>query len=257
MSKKKLLLSSALLLAVCGPAFAGSGHGPEEIHWSYGGEAGPQAWGNLKADYAVCGQGHEQSPINIDEANAIDAKVGKIEFAYKTSPLNILNNGHTIQANYEPGSSITIGGEKFELLQFHFHTPSEHQINAKSSDMEVHFVHKNAAGELAVVGVMMDKGSNSKDLQVLWDNIPAEVDKEATVAGVTINAAALLPANTDAYYHYQGSLTTPPCSEIVNWYVLKDPIKVSDEQVAQFAKAVGDNARPIQGMHRRFVLHND
>jgi carbonic anhydrase len=223
-----------------------------EIHWGYEGEGAPAHWGSLKPEYATCGSGLYQSPIDINKT--ITASLDKLVFSYKESPLRIINNGHSIQINYEPGSSVTIDGQTYELLQFHFHAPSEHTVKGAFYDMEMHLVHKNSKDELAVVGVMLKKGAPNNIIQVLWDNIPAEVNQESTVNGISVNASGLLPADT-RNYHYFGSLTTPPCSEGVNWSVLKTPIEVSEEQIAKFRSVMGvDNNRPVLPVNKRFVL---
>jgi carbonic anhydrase len=223
-----------------------------EIHWGYEGEGGPAYWGSLKPEYATCGSGLYQSPIDIN--NTIKASLDKLAFSYKETPLKIINNGHSIQVNYEPGSTFTVDGQTYELLQFHFHAPSEHTVKGQFYDMEMHLVHKNSKNELAVVGVMLKKGTPNNIIQVLWDNIPSEVNKENAVTGISVNAAGLLPSNT-GYYHYFGSLTTPPCSEGVNWSVLKTPIEVSEEQIAKFRSVMGvDNNRPVLPVNKRFIL---
>lgn len=258
--KKKIfcILLSVLLLGVvfgCQPAEEPAEHAaPEkhEVHWSYDGEGAPAHWGSLKPEYATCGAGLSQSPININKT--ISAAIDNLAFSYKESPLKIINNGHAIQVNYEQGSSVTVDGQTFDLLQFHFHAPSEHTVKGEFYDMEMHLVHKNSKDELAVVGVMLKKGAPNNIIQVLWDNIPAEVNKENAVDGISVNAAGLLPEDT-SYYHYYGSLTTPPCSEGVNWSVLKTPIEVSDEQIAKFKSVMGfDNNRPVLPVNKRFVL---
>jgi len=227
-----------------------------EVHWGYEGKGGPDQWGTMKGEYLACGEGSQQSPINIDSGNLISAKVGDIRFNYQPSPLEVLNNGHTVQVNFAPGSSIQFKGKTFELLQFHFHSPSEHQIDYRYFDMEAHLVHKSADGELAVIGIMLKKGESHPVIDAIWEHIPDEINKPVTVVGATVNAADLLPADRSSFYHYMGSLTTPPCSEIVNWIVMQDPINVTDKQVAAFVNTVGENNRPVQPMHRRHVLKN-
>lgn len=251
--------STALVLA--GSAMAGSedsknqkGHG-HELHWSYGGAGGPDQWGNLKSEFSAC-KGTQQSPINIQTQEALGATLTKIKFDWKDSALNIKNNGHTIQANYDGGSSIEVNGGKFNLLQYHFHTPSEHALNGKLYDMEVHFVHKAADGALAVVGVFFKEGAENKALSTVWNNMPT-TEGEKKVSGVTISAQDLLPANTSKYYHYMGSLTTPPCNEVVNWYVLENPIEASKAQVKALADLFTVNNRPVQPLNRRFVLTSE
>ena len=175
---------------------------------------------------------------------------------WKDSALNIKNNGHTIQANYDGGSSIEVNGGKFNLLQYHFHAPSEHALNGKLYDMEVHFVHKAADGALAVIGVFFKEGAENKALKTVWGNMPT-TEGEKKVAGVTISAKDLLPTNTSKYYHYMGSLTTPPCNEVVNWYVLENPIEASKAQVKTLADLFTINNRPVQPLNRRFVLTSE
>lgn len=254
---KLIGLVAATLLAGGGSAWADSETAHHTAHWAYKGEAGPANWGDLKNEYATCGQGTQQSPIDIRSDNAISADLGAIQFDYKAVPLKVVNNGHTIQVNYAPGSSITVAGKTYQLLQFHFHTPSEHTVNGEAAPMELHFVHRNDAGELAVVGVMTEKGQMHEALQPVWDRLPHEINKEMTVAGLQVDAATLLPPQSGNYYHYMGSLTTPPCSEIVSWFVLKDPIVVSEAQIARFIDMIGANARPVQGINRRLVVVAD
>ncbi|MEW6570213.1 MAG: carbonic anhydrase family protein [Nitrospirota bacterium] len=226
----------------------------KEIHWGYAGEGAPQYWGTLKPEFALCGSGMSQSPIDFNKTYKTDLE--KIEFSYKDTPLKIVNNGHTIQVNCEPGSTVTIDGENYELVQFHFHAPSEHTVKGQFYDMELHLVHKNRNGELAVAGAFMKKGQLNKLIQVLWDNIPTEIDKENVVSGVSVNASGLLPKDKK-YYHYYGSLTTPPCTEGVNWSVLTTPIELSEDQIEKFRTVMGvDNNRPVQPLNKRFVLES-
>ena len=250
-STSNALIAATALFAFTAPALAADDHGS---HWTYGGGAGPDNWGKLKPEYSTCGAGVQQSPIDIAVSNSIDADLSEIEFFYRPTDLNVLNNGHTIQANYGEGSTITVNGDSYELLQFHFHAPSEHTLNGKAYDMEVHFVHKNTQGELAVVGIFMEKGSANAALETIWENMPAKANTTHKLSGISIHGKDLLPGDASEYFHYKGSLTTPPCTESVSWYVLKTPIQVSAEQIDAFASLVPDNARPIQPLHRRFVL---
>src|SRR4030042_4507572 len=216
MKKIGCIILSVMLLSLfwgCKPAEKPVEEVKHEIHWGYEGEGSPANWGTLKPEFAVCGSGMSQSPIDIDRA--IKASLDKIVFSYKETPVKIINNGHSIQVNYEPGSSITVDGQTYELIQFHFHAPSEHALKGKLLDMELHLVHKNDRGELAVVGVFLKKGAPNKVIKVLWDNIPKEINKENIVDGIAVNASAMLPSDS-GYYHYYGSLTTPPCTEGVN-----------------------------------------
>ncbi len=257
MKKYRLVLIAAVLAAVTGFPTLAADHGQPPVHWSYGGGAGPEKWGELKPEYKACSAGRQQSPININIEDTLNSEIGAIEFFYKPTPLKVLNNGHTIQVDYAPGSSMTVAGHRYELLQFHFHAPSEHRINGKRARMEAHLVHKNAAGELAVVGVMMNRGAANGTVAAIWKHIPHELDKVIAVDGVTVNAADLLPAKPQRFYHYMGSLTTPPCTENVSWFVMKYDVSVADSQLTDFGYTIGSNARPVQPLNRRFILVNE
>ena len=202
-------------------------YGAEDGHWSYGGATGPAKWGSLEKSFTQCKLGQNQSPIDIPDASARKGDLPSLLFAYKPSPLKIIDNGHTIQVNYAPGSAVSIDGKTYELVQFHFHKPSEEKIDGKAHDMVAHLVHQGPGGKLAVIAVLLDTG------------------KENVVDAVQINALGLLPPNK-GYYTFAGSLTTPPCSEDVTWYVLKTPVQVSADEIARFAKTYPMNARPIQ-----------
>ena len=206
--------------------------------------------GGLDPAFTTCKLGKFQSPIDIRGAKAADLPA--IKFDYKPSPLKVIDNGHTIQVNYAPGSTIDVGGSKYELLQFHFHHPSEEKVNGKPHAMVAHLVHKNAEGKLAVVAVLLDKGGGSEVIDAIWKNLPKEKEKEVAVANVTIDVSKLLPANR-GYYAFEGSLTTPPCSEEVRWLVLKSPVKIGTEQVAAFGKLYAMNARPTQPLNGRAI----
>ncbi len=251
--KKCLIAAASAALVLAGVAHAGDGHG--HASWSYGGATGPDNWAALKSEYSAC-KGSQQSPIDIVPEKALESDLGKIKFNWSSSALQIKNNGHTIQANYDDGSSIEVNGKKFDLLQFHFHAPSEHALNGKLYDMEAHFVHKADNGELAVVGVFFEEGKENPALKPIFDNMPHSIGTK-DVSNITINAKKLLPSNTKEYFHYMGSLTTPPCSEVVNWYVLAKPIEASKDQIEAFAHLIHENNRPVQPLNRRFVLVND
>ncbi len=239
-------LAIAAPMAVAAYAYAGSG----ASHWGYEGHAGPEHWGNLAKEFGTCNSGTQQSPVDIQQS--ITADLERISFHYQPAPIKVVNNGHTVQVNYSGDSSITIGGKNYNLLQFHFHSPSENKIGGKPFDMEVHLVHKNDAGELAVVGVMMQAGAANDVLAPLWEALPKEQNQERTLSA-QINAADLLPAGRQ-FYHFKGSLTTPPCTEGVDWFVMKDPISLSKAQVEKFVGLVGHNARPVQAANHRFIL---
>ncbi|HEY2115146.1 MAG TPA: carbonic anhydrase family protein [Candidatus Angelobacter sp.] len=219
-------------------------------HWSYEGPTGPDRWGDLNSDYSKCKTGSEQSPINITSSVASDLPA--IEFHYTESALKIIDNGHTVQVTSDGRSSMTVGGKQYKLLQFHFHHPSEEQINGKSHDLVIHLVHQDAEGHLAVVAVLADQGPDNSVLKTIFNHLPRTGEGEVTT-GATINPAGLLPLN-GGYYAFPGSLTTPPCSESVTWFVLKQPVTLSQSELEQFVKLYPHNARPVQPLHQRTVL---
>ncbi len=245
-----LLFLVCAMLAPAGVSQAtASGHGP---HWGYSGAEGPAKWGGLSPEFATCAAGAQQSPIDISKA--VEVKLGPIEFDYKAAPLAIINNGHTIQVNCPPGSGVRIAGKVYKLLQFHFHSPSENTSHGKPYAMEAHLVHKNDAGELAVVGVWLKSGQINRLLSTLWANIPGQVNIEQKHPSVSVNPLELLPPD-GSYYHFPGSLTTPPCTEGAQWYVMQNPIEVSQPQVDQFVAALGGhNARPTNPLNGRSVV---
>lgn len=229
---------------------AATGH---EVHWGYIGESGSQNWGNLSPEFQLCKTGIQQSPINLQ--GSVAAELSPIEINYQESPLRIVNNGHTIQVNYEPGSSIKLDGQTFNLVQFHFHDPSEHTIAQKQFDMELHLVHRSEAGALAVIGVLLKQGQHNAALQPIWEAFPHRNEPEQVVNTVKVNAEQFLPKDRNVY-RYFGSLTTPPCSQGVNWIVMQQPIEISQNQIQQFAKLISIDARPVQPLNNRFVLRS-
>jgi carbonic anhydrase len=209
---------------------------------------GPENWGK---EFPTCGKGKSQAPLNIK------GPFEKVRFSinpdYKVGQLKIVNNGHTIQVNVPSGSKVRIDGKPYELLQFHFHRPSEEQIDGKPSAMVVHFVHKNNEGELAVLAVMLREGNENPGIKTLWTHAPKKESAELVPDGVSFNPANLLPREMD-FFHYDGSLTTPPCTEKVKFYILKTQVNVSKEQVAEFPFKL--NARPIQPANGRPIYTN-
>lgn len=246
----------------------GAGHSDEIMHWSYiDGLEGPDNWGNLGRANLACLKGKTQSPININLDNAVKVDLDPLEFDYRPSQLAITDNGHTILVNYGEGSNLMIEGRQYRLVQFHFHKPSEEAINGERMDMVVHLVHQHHEGNLAVVAVLLTTkmpsatrkswwGSEAEKgnplIQTLWSNIPLIKERTDTPIGVIINASQLLPQDRE-YFTYMGSLTTPPCSENVRWFVMKNPIQVSEEQVKSFGQIYPMNARPIQPKGERIV----
>ena len=225
-------------------------HPPEQHEWDYGKEHGPLHWGEIKPEFAPCRAGQRQSPVDVAKTEKADLPA--IEFDYRPSPLRIIDNGHTILVTYASGSSIRVADTRYDLKQFHFHRPSESTIRGRSADMELHLVHADATGHLAVVGVMLDHGQENALVHELWKDIPHDKEREALIDGVSINAADLLPANR-GYYTFEGSLTTPPCTEDVTWFLLKQPVQISADEVAAFAKLYPKDARPTQPLHGRVI----
>ena len=245
----RIIMLSALALSIrCGA----QEHQPEHV-WGYDGELGPSHWGDLKAEFATCKTGHHQSPIDI--RNPQKAALPPIHFNYEPSPLHIIDNGHTIMVDYRPGSFILVGDKKYSLKQFHFHRPSEEKINGKSFDMVVHFVHADGEGNLAVVAVLLQAGNDSPLVGELWKDLPSQKDKEEVLDSVQVDVSQLLPTDR-SYYTFSGSLTTPPCTEEVTWFVLKRPTTVSAEQIKRFSQLYPNNTRPIQPLYDRIVLEN-
>ena len=239
-----LLFSSAVAAAIfsgCGAAH----HGP---HWGYEGHEGPQYWGELAAEYKMCGIGQEQSPINLTVTNKGTDK--NLALAYNTSALDEVNNGHTIKFNYASGSYLSVGGKKFELLQFHFHAPSEHMIDGSHRPIEFHLVHKSEDGQLAVIGVMVVEGKENKAFADVIRNLSYENGGTVKKSDVVIDMNKILPSSKK-FFHYSGSLTTPPCSEKVEWFVLQEPIEFSKGQIAAFEKAYMNNNRPVNPLNSR------
>lgn len=218
-------------------------------HWTYEGDHGPEHWGHMSGEYAACASGKKQSPVDIKGYE--DKDLTDIVFNYKPSRINIVNNGHTIQVNYDKGSSIKVNGMEYQLVQFHFHDPSEHTVGGKSYAMELHLVHKNDKGELAVVGVLLESGKEDRAYDKVFANMPKKADEKKELKE-TVDAAALLP-KTKTYYTYTGSLTTPPCTEGVTWLVLKTPVQLSEAQIKAFKGIVGVNNRPVQPVNERKI----
>jgi len=241
------IISCGLVLTV---ASAAQEHHPEHS-WDYGEAQGPSHWAELKPEFATCRDGYRQSPIDIRSPKKSD--LPSIEFDYKPTPLRVIDNGHTVMINYDPGSFISIDGRKYGLKQFHFHRPSEEKIDGKTYDMVVHLVHADETGKLAVVAVLLEKGKDNPLIHELWIHLPTAKEKEEEVTGIQINASSLLPADR-GYYTFSGSLTTPPCSEDVKWFVLKNAVPISAVEIEQFSKLYPHNARPTQPLNGRALL---
>ena len=249
------LPACAVLLAFCSissPHLATAQEHPAH-EWGYSGSEGPDHWGELRPEFAACKTGHHQSPVNIVHAQS--AELPAIQFEYKPAALHIINNGHTIQINYAPGSFIRIGDKRYELKQFHFHHPSEETIKGKRFPIEAHLVHSDAGGHLAVVSVLLEEGSANPLVERLWGLAPKTAGPEKADDNLQVNAADLLPAN-HSYFTFDGSLTTPPCTEGVTWFVLKTPVTISKKQVSTFAGIYPYDERPTQSLYDRTVLES-
>ena len=224
-------------------------HQHAHIHWSYEGEGGPANWAKLDPKNTLCASGQRQSPIDIRDGIKVD--IEPIKFDYRPSKFRIIDNGHTVQVSVGD-STISLTGKTFELVQFHFHRPSEEKVNGRAFDMVAHLVHKADDGQLAVVAVLMERGSEHPFIQTLWNNMPLERNTAVEPPELAINPIDLLPGNRN-YYTYMGSLTTPPCSEGVLWLVMKNPIQISPDQLNIFSRLYRNNARPIQPANGRLI----
>jgi carbonic anhydrase len=223
-----------------------------EAHWSYEGETGPQAWGKLKPDFNTCATGKRQSPIHIEAGNTLLGPAEPVQFAYTPSNGTVVNNGHTIQVEVQGENTITVRGSSYRLLQFHFHTPSEEQINSKRFPMVAHLVHKSNEGQLAVVAVLLDEGAASPFIDKVWTYMPLDANDRVRMPQGLLNLSELLPTD-QRYYQFMGSLTTPPCSEGVLWMVMKQPVTISKGQYRLFTQLYPNNARPVQPVNARVV----
>ena len=227
----------------------------QTAYWSYTGEEGPESWGHLDESYAACVNGSEQSPINI-EASQVKADGGMedVDTQYEPTTFSVMNNGHTIQANtVSENNKMILGEAEYRLVQFHFHTPSEHQFNGQPYAMELHLVHQNENSQLAVLGLMIQEGKKNENLQAVWDMLPKEKTEQDLPIGEPINLEALLP-EAGSFFHYDGSLTTPPCTEDVKWVVFEQPIEMSKEQIEAFQQIFPANHRPVQPLNEREII---
>lgn len=222
--------------------------------WDYSGARGPDHWGVLDPAYALCHTGKEQSPIDIRATMKSDLPA--LRFDYGSNPLEgLTDNGKTIRVNYHPPRNadfLIVGGDRYRLTQFHFHRPAEELVNGKQYDMVLHLMHETSDGRAAGVAVFLTKGKANATVQRLWDHMPKVVGTEESVLGVDIDPAAMLPRDL-GYYMYAGSLTAPPCTEGVTWFVLKTPVEISAAQIAAFAKRYPHDVRPVQPLNGRVL----
>ncbi len=230
---------------------AKAGHG-DDVHWTYEGDTGPQAWGKLKPEFNVCALGKRQSPIAIEDGATLQGPAEPLQFAYSPSNASVVNNGHTIQVDVQGDNQLTVRGSAYRLLQFHFHTPSEEQVNGKRYPLVAHLVHKSPEGQLAVVAVLVDEGAANAVIDKVWTYMPLDAGDRVRMPAGLLNLADFLPTD-QRYYQFMGSLTTPPCSENVLWMVLKTPVTLSKAQHKLFAQLYPHNARPVQPLNGRVV----
>lgn len=232
---------------------------PTTPHWDYGTEHGPATWGSCCPEFAMCGTGRQQSPIDIPKGTG--GALPELAIAYRPASLRVvhhehvadgINNGHTVQVNCPGQDTLSVGGNAYALMQYHFHAPSEHTFGGRHYPMEMHMVHKAADGGLAVIGVFIEEGAHNAAFDPVWQNLPAEKGVETHYDHVTVSTDDLLP-KVRSTYRYDGSLTTPPCSEGVKWFVMANPIRLSAEQLGAFTKIVNGNNRPVQPLNGRAI----
>jgi carbonic anhydrase len=226
-------------------------HGTHHKHWGYSAEVGPSHWGELNEKFHMCSEGQQQSPIDVRGTSDVD--LPKLNINYKQGAKGVINNGHTVQVNIVDGDTLTLGGDAYTLKQFHFHTPSENHINGKAYPLEAHFVHATANGKLAVISVMFQEGIENPALHRIIRSFPLGLNQEKSIKLPSEYVNNVLPVDT-SYYKFMGSLTTPPCSEQVKWFVMKEPLTASAAQIAAMHKEIGkNNNRPIQATNKRKI----
>jgi carbonic anhydrase len=251
---------AATEVAQTAPATREVAPAPEAPHWSYEGETGPAHWSTLSTEWTPCGDGKSQSPIDIHDtakaelpALAEDFDPASLKIIHHTHMADAIDNGHTIQVNYTEGDALSVGDEQFQLLQYHFHSPSEHTVAGNHYPMEMHLVHKSADGKLAVIGVFIEEGAHNAAFDPIWANLPTSKGVENHFQNVMVDVDDLLPAAKTSY-RYDGSLTTPPCSEGVKWIVMTTPIQLDAQQIAAFRAVINGNNRPVQPLNGRSVV---
>ena len=273
---KKLIILPIAMLALFGCTDTPKDTGDEEksneknvkvepesarpAHWGYLENDGPSTWATLSSKYMLCGGGSHQSPIDIidlDSASEVSFEINyestTVHISHNENMDDIIDNGHTIQLDIDNGSSFTLKGETYHLKQFHFHTPSEHTLNGKHYPMEMHFVHQADDGRLAVIGVFVEEGEvANENIQLVIDNLPESKGEMIHLEDLNIALNVVIPP-TEETYHYSGSLTTPPCSEDVEWLVLKNPISTIKEHITSIHNKISKNNRPTQNLNDRGV----
>jgi len=239
--KKEAAAAAAVAVAAAAPKISN--------HWDYEGEFGPENWGKINPAWSQCGAGKRQSPIDIRDGMKVS--LDEIDFNYRFSDYSEVDNGKTVQVNLARGNFMTIGNQSYELVQFHFHRPSEEKINGKGTEMVIHLEHRGPGGKLAIVAVLLERGRANDAIQTVWNNIPLEKNQQVA-SGEPLDPMELLPERRE-YYTYMGSQTTPPCTENVLWIVMKQPMTASPAQMALFSRLYPLNARPVQESEGRMV----
>ncbi|MRJ02770.1 MAG: carbonic anhydrase [Epsilonproteobacteria bacterium] len=241
---RQILLSLAVSLSVA----VASGGG--KVHWGYSGDVGPAHWGDLDPAFRMCKEGVNQSPVDLNRF--IEGELPKLDIVYSGNARSVVNNGHTIKVTTMGPNITTVDGIKFKLLQFHFHTPSENRVEGKSFPMEAHFVHRSDGGDYLVVALFFVEGKENKALEKILNDLSGEEGKEVQLREM-FNPGELFPRVLD-YYRYNGSFTTPPCTEGVRWILFKESVTASKEQIERFRKVMGENNRPVQPLKARVIL---
>ena len=247
-----VLVAALSVVVLAFPVWADSEKVSHYGRWSYSGEEGPQHWADLDPAYRLCREGKAQSPIDLKWSKP---RAGLLNFHYVASPLTVIDTGHTVQVNFKPGSTVLVRGKRYNLLQVHFHSTSEHTISSRGYPVEAHFVHERGVGERAVIAVMFKVGRTNEAIERIWSRIPKEKYKEAIYEAETINPMDLIPRVHTRYY-YLGSMTVPPCTEGVTWNVLNTPLEMSREQIEAFRALYDGNNRPVQPLNGRRVLNH-
>jgi carbonic anhydrase len=224
----------------------------KNIPWDYAGEGGPAHWAQLKPEFSTCANGQRQSPIAIEDSDTLKGPAEAIEFRYVPSTGTVTNNGHTIEVQLSGENSLSVRGQTYKLVQFHFHHPAEERVNSRVYPMVAHLVHRNDGGQLAVLAVLLEEGAANPLIQKVWTHMPLDVKDSVPLPADLIHVGELLPRD-QRYYQYMGSLTTPPCTEGVLWLVLKQPVSISADQLRLFGQLYANNARPLQSLNNRPV----
>ncbi len=234
-------------------------------HWGYEAGNGPDQWGSMDPAWSLCAEGRGQSPIDLANATEFELPASEIhtpskqevEVLNQAGVIGALDNGHTIQINSKTGETLSVGDKTYALVQFHFHAPSEHTVDGRHFPMEMHFVHQAQDGALAVVGVLIEDGARNPGIAPLWAQLAEAPGTETTVQIPADFADHVFSGDFNGIYHYDGSLTTPPCSEGVKWYVGRTPTQLSRDQIEAFTAIYDHNNRPVKPLNDRTLYFDD